>query len=101
MSEYNKLFNEVHQRMIKCSNFYGDTKTLHKYCRHIYDNQQNKLNSAIEVIEFYGSKENWFGTNPQITPNDWYDLPEEKKNDIYQWYGGKKARQWLKENKGE
>jgi hypothetical protein len=76
------------------------------YCpkcgEHDYDRlkqARKKLESAIEVIKFYADDENWYGGFPhtvfdEINPNDLYI-------DEMGVSGGGRARQWLKENKGE
>lgn len=71
---------------------------IYKIAKEAWDYQQQKLNSAIEVIEFYGDKDNWhcerYGEYKyfEMFFRDW------EKDWLGEYYAGKKARNWLKEN---
>ena len=68
---------------------------------------QQKLDKAIEALKFYADRKNWQDLNDRTSPNnatsiieDRDDYGVDKWNDEY-YFGGKLARQTLKELKGE
>lgn len=73
----------------------------HKHYCEFLGSYQQKLNSAIEVIEFYGNKSNW--THGQRYIPEYCFIRKDGQlttlNDEAILLGGKKARNWLKENK--
>jgi len=52
-------------------------------------NLEKKLELAMEAVEFYGDTNSWFGFEPDLTTEDWYEL----KEPYLRWVGGKLARE--------